>query len=114
MCKILYTIYLCGHRKVKIEDCPEGLAAKGAYPCGGPYFWNHHRQHRCGDCIKHDAIAQAQKDAGMVLHQCRPLHSRCCDLKARGSPSSGSSSSQCGQGASFDNNEERVEGVRGE
>jgi hypothetical protein len=81
MCKIMYTNYLCGHREAKIEDCPVGLAAKGAYPCGGPYFWNKRRQRKCKDCIRHDDIARAQEETGLVPHQCHPLHGKCCVLK---------------------------------
>jgi hypothetical protein len=84
MCKILYTTYLCGHRISKIEDCPEGLAASGAYPCGGPYFWNQRLQRPCSACVSHDAIAQAQVGCGLVPHQRRPLHvDECCDLKKK-------------------------------
>ena len=81
----MYTNYLCGHRNAKIEDCPEGLAAKGSYPCGGPYFWNIRKQRKCRDCIEHDAIAKAQEEAGLVAHQRYPLHGKCCDLKGSGS-----------------------------
>jgi hypothetical protein len=84
MCKILYTTYLCGHRISKIEDCPEGLAATGTYPCGGPYFWNQRLQRPCSACVSHDAIAQAQVGCGLVPHQRRPLHvDECCDLKKK-------------------------------
>jgi len=126
MCKILYTTYVCGHRKSKIEDCPEGLAASGAYPCGGPYFWNQQLQRPCSACVSHDAIARAQVDCGLVPHQRRPLHAdECCDLKEKteetketkrkSKPSSyktdSSSTASCSSksGASF---KERVQALR--
>lgn len=108
MCKIIYTIYLCGHRKSNIEDCPEGLTAKGAYPCGGPYFWKLRKQRKCRECVRHDNIIRAQEDAGLVAHQIRPLHSGCCDARKE-VLSSGMSGSSSKSGVSF---KERVASLR--
>jgi hypothetical protein len=103
----MYTLYLCGHRKAAIEDCPEGLAAKGAYPCGGPYFWNKRVQRTCKECVNRDAAAKVQEDAGLGLYQRRLLHGKCCDSKD--SEPSSKSCSSTNSGASF---RERVQSLR--
>lgn len=93
MCKIICTIYLCGHRRCKIEDCAEWLAAGGAYPCGGPYFWNRRERRQCSKCTKHGESVAAQEEAALGYQQRPSSRDESSDLdKSKASSKSGASS----------------------